>query len=586
MAVLLNFEKPRPKRTSDEVAAADAERAAAAEALARAREEAMALIASIDVKLDAAKAAEANAIDDVDDLPADAMEEDDLPELTPEPEDEQMLIITQEDFDRIEDDDAYLSASEWDKPQTTKAKGKAAAPAKRTRKPGKGETRQEIEALGKKLAASAKTTAVKKRVQNSDAAAASTKAGLSKSWAAAASNHSSTVGGFTDEDVEGTRPDFEATETMVGLVGLSDDQDTPSKVPGRPAPIKAVHAPVKVEADTSKIPALAVRARKSKTVAKTESLSSSYLPFTPPSSADVKGLPAFIVKTWKTKFLPRVYLVLYMSHDPMALGVVGNDPNDPGRATIDIFQHILDELYPEVKWSLKWDDPICSKAVCRLREERARFAKRGMGYADDEFQNKKYFNGNGLRLSTLIASDAKYAVRSNGPAFYKVPTPQAVGLLRSDNPAYINPRGYFESAAVIHTVSPVVGKGEWALRVYKDENNKDKVDLSGLPVGALGLAAAGVERGYKLHVTGIRAKPLDFSADNFGTAVDGWIEGIKGLRASHWQSIIAACGAAVTADLKEEEEEPDSEVEEETLDGVRERMYIPSSSPCRDESKH
>jgi hypothetical protein len=42
-------------------------------------------------------------------------------------------------------------------------KTKAVAPAKRTKKPGKGETRKEIEALGKQLA----TAAVKKRgVQN------------------------------------------------------------------------------------------------------------------------------------------------------------------------------------------------------------------------------------------------------------------------------------------------------------------------------------------------------------------------------------------------------------------------------------
>ncbi|KAJ7752687.1 hypothetical protein B0H16DRAFT_1836914 [Mycena metata] len=177
-------------------------------------------------------------------------------------------------------------------------------------------------------------------------------------------------------------------------------------------------------------------------------------------------------------------------------------------------------------------------------------------------------------------------LRKNGPAFYKDPTPRAVCRLQPDNPAYIlrliscqKPRGYLESAAVIHTVSPVIGAGDWMLRVYKDEHNREKVDLSGLPVGTLALAVTGVERGFKLHTTGVRTKPLEFSAANIGPVVAEYIESIKGLRASHWQSIITACGAVpVVAEAEEE----DSEIEDESLDGARGRMYIPSSSPCHE----
>jgi hypothetical protein len=47
----------------------------------------------------------------------------------------------------------------------------------------------------------------------SDAAAASAKAGLSKSWPTT-STGSNTIGGLTDEDADAARPDFEAPETV------------------------------------------------------------------------------------------------------------------------------------------------------------------------------------------------------------------------------------------------------------------------------------------------------------------------------------------------------------------------------------
>ncbi|KAF8140678.1 hypothetical protein K438DRAFT_1995788 [Mycena galopus ATCC 62051] len=597
MAALLKAEKPQAKRMHEQVVAADAARTAESEAQVRRRADNMSHIASIDAEIDAARAAEeADAVDDIADLPADVMNESFVAEVHPEPrahesedEDEEMLDITQEDFEHIEDDDAYLSTSEWDKPPVAKGKAKTvAAPAKRTKKPGKGETRKEIEALGKQLA----TTVVKKKgVQNSNAAAASAKAGLSKSWPTKFTG-SNTIGGLADEDADATRPDFEAPETVraprknnvVALVDDSDSDNTPSKVPG---PIKAVpkaraRAAVKVEASASKIPALAVRSRKAKpSIVKTESLSSSFTPFTPESSRDVKGLPAFIAKTWITRFLPELFKLLYCSLDPMALGAVGNDLEDPGRAMIDVLQPLLDQLYPGTMWVLEWGDVICARAVKRLRDRRCAFAKIGARLVDASFEEAKYYSDKKLdqprlRLSKTIANDAKYAVRSNGPAFWKAPTPQAVGLLKRDNPAYIKPIGYLESPAIVKTVLTFIGKQEWPLNVSVGSKGQEVIsDISGLPIGALGMGAASVERGYRLHVTGFRTKPQEFSAANYGTAVNGFIAGITSFTPSRWESIFAACGAAISEPILDAEDS--SEVEEETLDGVREAMYVPSS---------
>ncbi|KAJ7798570.1 hypothetical protein B0H14DRAFT_3886416 [Mycena olivaceomarginata] len=524
MAALLKAEKPQAKRTHEQVVAADAARTAESEARVRRRANNVSRIASIDTEIDAARAAEeVDAVDDIADLPADAMEE--------------------EDFERIEDDDAYLSTSEWDKPPVTKGKTKAVAPAKRTKKPGKGETRKEIEALGKQLA----TAAVKKRgVQNIDAAAASAKAGLSKSWPTT-STGSNTIGGLTDEDADAARPDFEAPETVrelrknniVALVDDSDSDNTPSKVQGpvKAAPKARARAAVKVEAGASKIPALAVRGRKVKpSIVKTESLSSS---FTPESSRDANGLPAFIAKTWITKFLPELFKLLHCSLDPMALGAVGDDPEDPGR------------------WVLAWGDVICARAVKRLRDRRCAFAKIGARLVDASFEDAKYYSDKKadqphLRLSKVVADDAKYAVRSNGPAFWKTPTPLAVGLLKRDNPAYIKPIGYLESPAIVKTVLPFIGKQEWPLNVSVNDKGQEVIsDISGLPIGALGMGAASVE------------------------PVNGFIAGITSFTPSRWESIFAACGAAISEPVLDLEES--SEVEEETLDGLREAMYVPSS---------
>ncbi|KAJ7880805.1 hypothetical protein B0H14DRAFT_3858021 [Mycena olivaceomarginata] len=588
MAALLKAEKPQAKHTHEQVVAADAARTAESEARVRRRANNVSRIASIDTEIDAARAVEeVDAVDNIADLPADAMEE-----VHPEPrahesedEDEEMLDITQENFEHIEDDDAYLSTSEWDKPPVTKGKTKAVAPAKRTKKPGKGETRKEIEALGKQLA----TTAVKKRgVQNIDAATASAKAGLSKSWLTT-STGSNTMGGLTDEDADAARPDFEAPEmvrelrknNIVALVDDSDSDNTPSKVQGpvKAAPKARARAAMKVEAGTSKIPALAVRDRKVKpSIVKTESLSSS---FTPESSHDANGLPAFIAKTWITKFLPELFKLLHCSLDPMALGAVGDDPEDPGRVTIDLLQPLLERLYPGTKWVLEWGDVICARAVKRLRDHRCAFAKIGARLVDASFEDAKYYSDKKadqphLRLSKVVADNTKYAVRSNGPAFWKTPTPLAVGLLKRNNPAYIKPIGYLKSPAIVKTVLPFVGKQEWPLNVSVNDKGQEVIsDISGLPIGALSMDAASVEHGYRLHLAGFRSTPLEFSAANYGTAVNRFIAGITSFTPSHWESIFAACGAAISEPILDLEES--SEVEEETFDGLREAMYVPSS---------
>ncbi|KAJ7812124.1 hypothetical protein B0H14DRAFT_3753624 [Mycena olivaceomarginata] len=572
MEVLVQAEKPRAKRSHDKVVASGAERVAAAEALVRQRKEAIAYVAVLDVKLDAARAAE--DADAIYELPPDAMDVDEgSPAHHASDEDDPMLEITQEQFDRYEDDDTYLSEPEFEKPAP---KGKSVVAAvKRAKRPGKLETCRAIEGAGdalvKKKAASGTIEVKKKGVQNSDAAAASSTAGLSKTWRAKASAGPS-LGGLTDEDVVAAHPELQDTvkvlrgprkNDMVGLVNASSDmEETPTNRAGRGnVPIKAAaraRTSVKLEAGGPKIPALTVQARTSKT-------------------PKIKSLPAFIARTWSTRFLPEVHKMLEL---------------------VTMLKELLDRLYPGIDWPLEWGDAICSRAVSRIGDRRSAFGKLGVQVVDAVFEDVKYYGDKNLdtprlRLSTLIASDAKYALQRTAPPSTEIPPrrPSVCGIPRILNTLYVaplshtaedlmsyqKPAGYLESPAVVKTISPVIGNQEWPLVVSYEKDGREVVDFSGLPVGALGMAAAAVERGFKLHASGIRSRPSDFSAANYGTAVNGFIASIKNFRASRWESIFAACGAAAQVQAEEEEEDPD-----ESLDGVRELMYAPSSSPRRE----
>ncbi|KAJ6540709.1 hypothetical protein B0H19DRAFT_1239830 [Mycena capillaripes] len=552
MAALVEFDKPREKRTHAQVVAAEAKVSQAAAERARERQAAMDRIVELDALEAAALAKEDdNTVYNLDDLEAAGHKDD------------EEFEFNQEDFDRVEDEDAYLSSSAFDDPK------KARAAPKKAKKPVKFETRREIEAAVKQLVANgkkkveAKDVVKKKGVQNSDAAAASRNAGLSTAWKKKTAESSDAVlGGLTDDDAGAARPDFDKPEnafaprknTMVKIVDLSSDtDDTPSKIPA-PTTIKPVRKPhaIKVEA---KIPALTVKPRGSKT-SKTHAESSSSS-FTPASSSDVNGLPAFIGRTWTTRFLPAARRLLYESHTPLSFATVGTDPINPGKETVEILQNLLNELYPGTGWRLEWGDPICGRAVARLRERRSAIATAA---------DSKYYTNDtpAVRLSNVIAADAKDALRPGGSAFYKNPTPL--------NDPEVKPRGFLEGEAVIAAVAPHMSAHDWTLGFTQDSEGNDVVDYSELPVGLLGMGAAAAERAYGLHTTGNRTKPRDFSAANYGTAVAGYIHSIKSFKASRWQSIIEACGAAVSEPAFDEE--VNGEI---SLDGVRETMYIPSS---------
>ncbi|KAJ6570012.1 hypothetical protein B0H10DRAFT_2199871 [Mycena sp. CBHHK59/15] len=324
---------PRAKRTHEDVEEEKALKAVVIADRERRRIEAIAMVAAIDAEQDAAaEAEEDNAIFTLDDLHEDAMDVDRTGDTADE--DAPFLEFTQQDFERVEDDDVYRSPDEFEK---LKAKPLAVKKVKKV-KVLKGDTRKEVEVATKLLAESkmAKGLAIavkKKGVQNSNAAAASTKAGVSSRWRASKAAEQVTppgspkLGGLTDEDAEARRPESGAQlevpqriNEFIRIDDSSDPEDTPSK-----PPVKAQLSLALQELGWKETRSIRHAAKtpkktpKPKATVRSEASSDSSV-FTPDGAADVKGLPAFIGPTWDSHFLPALYAAFDCSLDPLMVG--------------------------------------------------------------------------------------------------------------------------------------------------------------------------------------------------------------------------------------------------------------------------
>ncbi|KAJ7448740.1 hypothetical protein FB451DRAFT_1567161 [Mycena latifolia] len=583
-------DKKRVNRTHEEVAAERAEKLEAEEARIRQRAEAVALIAALDAQADeAAEEERANAILDLLDLPTSdiALEEDsamdvDVAEGTLEGHQAEVELGSHgSNFARTEDDDENRSSGEYDEAKKT-------APKKKRGRAKKGETRAEIEAAASTLNVERKKqdvakSAVRKNGQNTDAAAASKKAGLSKEYITASLQAAQTavsppspkLGGLADEDANATRPDFgldkniaRRANEVITIDPSSDAEETPSRVlvPTRLTPKAKVAVKVKVE---TRIPALEF-VPKTKTKPKPKPKKVAQMPdpssgsFTPESSADVRGLPALVGPTWESKFLPRLYRALHCSTpDPMMFASQG-ETTESQEAAVKQIKAVLDAAHPGNTLAVTWGDKICSRANSRVRERRSLIAQTALEAVDDFFQTSQFRD-----QPIATRAYARYAGRVDGPGFWKVPTPENC-TLHPQAPGYIKGRGYLESSLIIKTVTAFVGHDEYKMPHPKPDGT---LDYSTLPAGLFAMAAAGVERALNLYkATGVRPVAVPkFTKAASGTAVAGYMSNITRFTISRWDKLLEAVGV--------EAGESDSESEDVlvTHDGFRNTMYTPSS---------
>ncbi|KAJ6492326.1 hypothetical protein C8R45DRAFT_990933 [Mycena sanguinolenta] len=353
----------------------------------------------------------------------------------------------------------------------------------------------------------------------------------------------------------------------IDLAASSDAEDTPTRVPvhqKKVVPVPKQRKPVTVKMDTlssskpsSKLPALRVNPGLTPKVK-------------PESHADVNGVPAFIATTWTSKYLPEVQDSLNRARRPMHLGTASAEAE-----TIAVLQEVLDRNYAGSGYCIKAKSPIYLKAIARMGERRGAYGKGAIKAVDEIFKAAKYYRSmdDADDPATLIVEkvreDATYALRFNGPALYKLPTPRDCTLEPEDE-GYIKPKDFLESRAFIETVKPLLKNGDYKI-VRKTDGEKTTLDLSFLPVGAMIMGAVAVERAYTLYTRGDRATNVipDFSATNYATAAAGYLASIENFSERRWTCILAALG--LTASVS------DAPKPRHSLDGRRERMYIPSS---------
>ncbi|KAJ7483081.1 hypothetical protein B0H11DRAFT_2279883 [Mycena galericulata] len=541
---------------------------------ARKRGEDVAMVAAIDAEADEAAAQEEEgAIMTLDDLPASDTD-------TAAMDLDVVLEIDESDFQRIEDEDAYRSAGEFDEPKKAKApaaskKGKAKIP--------KGQTRKEVEAMAKMLVKKKKgaveASVMKKPIQNKDAAAASKKAGLSASFLSTSSKisqvahvpQSPKLGGLTDDDAISARPDLDKTKPagrrsneVVTIEDSSDLEETPTQLV--PPPARAVQKSrkepkVKTE---GKLPALSFgKTPRAKSGVKVETTSSDV--FTPGTAADVKGLPALVGPSWDSEYLPAAYRALYCSPQVMTFATMGESASSKEEA-VKAVQNILDSVHPGNTLVIEWGDKICARTVSRIRERRSLIAQTALEVVDELFQTSEYRD-----QPIAIRAYAGYASRFDGPAFWKVPTPENCPA----NPkakGYIKGKQYLESPLIIKTVTQFLKNEHFSMPAPEADGTSD---FSGMPIGLFAIAAAGIERALGLYKpTGVRPVAIPkFTKAAVGTAVAGYTSNITRFTASRWDSLLTAAGASATDD-----DGPSTAAEAAAiLDGFRDSMYVPSS---------
>ncbi|KAK6996846.1 hypothetical protein R3P38DRAFT_3221315 [Favolaschia claudopus] len=483
-----------------------------------------------------------------------------LEQAAADAEEESRAIDTIEDLHELERESVFITK------EMAKTKGK------KSRKSKKLETRAAIDDATAKLAAlqqedvakSKKAVAVK-----SAAAADSKQAGLSKVYRSKfvpttkSSKESPEPAGLEEEDAESTRPNFEAEmdverPRLNQLISISGDdseyEDTPTRVVPAPRDSKSLAKPRQKRGSRSAAPAL--------TPLPTLKLEASSSPFVPDSAADIRGLPALVGATWETRYLPAAYRALYCSDSPMTFALRG-DTAASKEAAVAAIQAILDSVHPGNSLKLCWDDEVCKRTVARVREERSDIIAYAFQVVEKSFQTKEY-----LDQPIKIRDEARYASRPDGPAFHRVPTPRDCPC---DPTArnYIKPVDYLETKFIIATVAEFL-KNKNGFQLPAERQDK-KYDFSDMPRGLFALAAAGVERAFKVFAeNGQRPDKLEkFTISLYGTSVASYIKNIARFTRSRWESLLLASEALVATNA------PVRDASE--LDDMRDYMYVPSS---------
>ncbi|KAJ7646624.1 hypothetical protein FB45DRAFT_1098565 [Roridomyces roridus] len=561
-----------PRRTPAEVAANTAAVLKRIRELEQQRESAIAEFAQLQAAQDATSLEEEQSVVlTVDDHLASTMDVDH--DQVPSDDDMPFFPVTDEMFQRIENDEHYASDEEYAPTRSRSSQTKSVSKAKdpKPKKPKnlkKGELR----------------VAVEDKIQQvkEDAAAASKHAGVVPGFKQRRSTVNtspsppiSPVGGLNDQDAVSTRPVTFGSQVLRenDAVSISSDEDeTPVAAPRRPKRDASVtllkrdlsatlpkHGPSHTLTKRDPLPKLDLE-KLTKSKAKTKSTFTLHIPSQPPATPSTSAtttpgaastpagatttasnaLPPFLAPRWVSDVLPVFHRGLGASENPWEFG--GNNAT-----SIAFVQKTINDMFPENTYTVQWGDAIMSRLYARSNERRSGYGQAGVNV----FVQYLADNADTLKTPEDIANFT--------------PTPRKyLTITDPRHPKYQRPKGLFESEFVIGVLAPMLKVG---------------LDPAGCaPVGAVALAAAAVERGLMRYRTGVPSSVDKFSKSTSGTAVAGYIVSAKQLSEQAWERIIEACNVPTAAQSVSEDKDDNDPIT--TLDGNRENLYEPSSPPA------
>ncbi|KDQ60111.1 hypothetical protein JAAARDRAFT_191525 [Jaapia argillacea MUCL 33604] len=220
---------------------------------------------------------------------------------------------------------------------------------------------------------------------------------------------------------------------------------------------------------------------------KVESISSLFAPGGD-RSAEYAALPPFAKLGWHV-FLATLYTKFGSSIIPWKV----LSPDDKHAAEIFV-QDVVNLVWPNSGYPVKWGGPILSAAKDRIYDRRSQIGKTAI---------------------TL------YAV-IGGPALWGSPAPQ--GKKKGDA-GYVAPADLYYSSFVIGTLAPFLKVTYGALGE----------DLN--PIGALALVAVAVERAFTTYYTGTYVAPKKFAKEWTLSMVNDQLVNVRALSPRRWKEI-------------------------------------------------
>ncbi|KAF7977690.1 hypothetical protein HWV62_2940 [Athelia sp. TMB] len=356
------------------------------------------------------------------------------------------------------------------------------------------------------------------------------------------------LGGLDDEDTYAPAPEVQDNlmsaakqriNTMVEIV--SDDED------GNTLPLSKAKKPKHQEPEKVVKIEQGHTTPKQVVVVKAEGSSSDKFSDDSAADSDLDQLPHFARAAYTSVFLPTLYHRLGCSEKPFTEFSKGDE-------MVAAIQQVVDCVWPESNWTVRWGDKLCSLAYARVGEIRSRFGSRGLTAIVNHFSSETYKSDR-----TAVVDYSSWASQEDGPGIYRYPAP---ANSNPKAPNYQPPDGIFESRFFVDVM-------KWFVKIIQPS-----IGNFGNPRGAIALTATSIERGFAAFLKdGDQQLSPRFAAEFFSSQCDEYYELAGGLSENNWRRIMATYGSATPlAALK-------AHTKRTSLSNNRRNLYIRGSSP-------